>query len=152
VDTLVQLQSRDFVTASRPYLTAASRPLSDYEISCRRLDGLPLADPIDPSHFVADDAHLHPRYETRLPDGKFRVRATLVTVNRAKVGTWYEVRVGTRYRFTYKRVKDAARAFKSLSVDNLQPYGWESNDGVPPARGAGIFGGFGRLFGIRATA
>jgi hypothetical protein len=151
VDTLVQLQSRDFVTISRPHLTAAKRPLSDYEISCRRLDGLPLADPIDPRHFIDDQAQLHPRYESKLSDGKFKVRATLITVNRPKVGTWYEVRVGTRYRFTYKSVKQAARAFKALSVDNLQPYGWESNNGAPPAHGDSVFGGFGKLLRLAAA-
>ena len=152
MDTLVQLQAKDFVTASRPYLTAASRPMSDYELSCRRLDGLPIVDPIDPSHFVADDAHLHPRYESRLADGKFKVRATLITVNRPKTGTWYEVRVGTRYRFTYRRIRDAVRAFKALSTENLQPYGWMSNNGAPPSSGANPFAGFGKLLGMRATA
>ena len=151
MDTLVQLQSRDFVTASRPYLTARSRPLSEYELSSRRLDGLPVTEPIDPTHFVADDAHLHPRYETKLADGKFKIRATLITVNRPKHGTWYELRIGTRYRFTYKRIRDAVRAFKSLSADNLQPYGWESKDGVPPANG-NVLAGFGKMLGIGATA
>lgn len=151
MDTLVQLQSRDFVTVSRPYLTAASRPLTEYELSSRRLDGLPLTEPVDPTHFVADDAHLHPRYETKLADGKFRIRATLITVNRPKHGTWYELRIGTRYRFTYKRIRDAVRAFKSLSADNLQPYGWVSKDGAPPTNGH-VFASVGKIFGIGATA
>lgn len=151
MDTLVQLQAKDFIITTRPMLTERSRPLTEYELSSRRLDGLPLTDPINPLDFVADDERLHPRYESKLADGKFRVRATLITVNRPKVGTWYEVRVGTRYRFTYKSVKQAARAFKALSADNLQPYGWESNDGMPPQRTSNVFAEFGRLFGLSAA-
>jgi len=151
VDTLVQLQAKDFITVSRPYLTAASRPLTEYELSSRRLDGLPLTDPIDPAQFIGDDEKLHPRYESKLGDGKFKIRATLITVNRPKHGSWYELRIGTRYRFTYRSVRAAIRAFKSLSADNLQPYGWTSNNGIPPASG-NVLAGFGKLFGISAPA
>jgi hypothetical protein len=151
VDTLVQLQAKDFITISRPMLTERSRPLSEYELSSRRLDGLPLTDPINPHDFITDDERLHPRYESKLSNGTFKVRATLITVNRPKHGTWWEVRVGTRYRFTYRSVKHAARAFKALSAENLQPYGWDSNDGMPPTRTSNVLAEFGRLFGINAA-
>jgi len=142
----VQLQVKTFNTARRPMLTTERREPTPYEISCRNLE--PHLYPAAPVETIEVED---------LPDGRYRVRATLVEVSRRADDSWYEVRVGRRHRFAYPSAKAAARAFKQLTAENLQPTGWMSSNGgaggAPEVRRAsGLLSALPRVLGWNLSA